>query len=168
MGHPNPYGNCGPPMDGLGCPKHHPFLTVDPITCMVTLHDPENPDCVVTIHPLQIQLYLKYDLEVRQSHGNPGSPMPVGYSLFAEILNLASPDTECQYRLSLYDPENQTWSRVNKPFPNGYLPSSYVDPRLDLLVTLGFISKQGNVDKQMVEDAIRTWRAPLWPISPEN
>ncbi|KNZ78039.1 hypothetical protein J132_02623, partial [Termitomyces sp. J132] len=71
MGHPNPYSNCGPLMDGLGHSKHHSFLTVNPITHMVTLCDPENPDCVIIIHPLQIQLYLKYDLEVCQSHGNP-------------------------------------------------------------------------------------------------
>ncbi|KAG5350007.1 hypothetical protein C0989_000724 [Termitomyces sp. Mn162] len=34
MGHPNPYGNCRSPMDRLGHPKHHPFLIIDPITCM--------------------------------------------------------------------------------------------------------------------------------------
>ncbi|KAG5730347.1 hypothetical protein E4T56_gene11740 [Termitomyces sp. T112] len=49
---------------------------------------------------------------------------------------------------------------VNRPFPSGYLPSTFVDPRLDLLVTLGFISKQGDVDKQTVKDAVRAWRAP--------
>ncbi|KAH0580578.1 hypothetical protein H2248_012575 [Termitomyces sp. 'cryptogamus'] len=86
--------------------------------------------------------------------------MPIGYPVFSEILNLADPETKCPYRLSQLDHQTHTWSQVNRPFPSGYLPSTFVDPRLDLLVTLGFISKQGDVDKQTVKDAVRAWHAP--------
>ncbi|KAG6887482.1 hypothetical protein C0995_014926 [Termitomyces sp. Mi166 len=125
MGHPSPYGNHGN-SNGFGCPKHHPFITIDPHTHMVMLHDPAN-----LLSPL-----------------------------FATILNLANPDNECQYRLTKYNPDADEWSRVNTPFPNGYLPSTYVDPCFDLLVTLGFIFKQENVNKQTVEDAVCAWCAP--------
>lgn len=127
---------------------------------MILLFDPENPDNPLCIHPLQIQMYIEFDLEVRQTQGWPRSPLPLGYSPFAAILNLACPETECKYHLAEYCPATHEWSKVKTPFPNGLLPTNYVDPRLDLLITLGFISKQGNVDKQTVEDAVRAWRAP--------
>ncbi|KNZ79605.1 hypothetical protein J132_09059 [Termitomyces sp. J132] len=50
--------------------------------------------------------------------------------------------------------------QVNRPFPNKYLPSTFVDPHLNILVTLGFISKQGDVDKQTVKDAVWAWCTP--------
>ncbi|KAG5725093.1 hypothetical protein E4T56_gene10261 [Termitomyces sp. T112] len=139
MGHPNPYKNRGNSGKGPTRPRFHPYLAVDSTTGLVTLRDPQNPSCWILLHPYQIQLYLDFDLEVRQTHGNPHSAMPIGYPL---------------------DHQTHTWSRVNRPFPNGYLLSTFVDPRLNLLVTLGFISKQGDVDKQTIEDAVRAWRAP--------
>ncbi|KAG5735150.1 hypothetical protein E4T56_gene17462, partial [Termitomyces sp. T112] len=41
-----------------------------------------------------------------------------------------------------------------------YLPNFYVDPHLDLLVILGFISKQGKVNKQTVSGP-QSWRRTL-------
>ncbi|KAG6875805.1 hypothetical protein C0992_002214 [Termitomyces sp. T32_za158] len=86
--------------------------------------------------------------------------MPIGYNTLATLLNLADPETECQYCLSAYNVQKKGWEKVSKPFPAGFLPATLVDPRLELLVTLGFITDQGNVDKQTVEDAVRAWRAP--------
>ena len=160
MGHPNPYGNRGLSGSGPGQNWHYPFLSFDPTTCMVVLHDPAHPGCETLLHPLQIQLYLDFDLEVHQTHGDPRSPVPMGYYLFASILNSADSDTECRYQLSTYNNEWCEWTKVKYPFPLGLLPTSFTNPCLDLLVMLGFISKQGDVDKQTVEDAIRAWWAP--------
>ncbi|KAG6859831.1 hypothetical protein C0995_003308, partial [Termitomyces sp. Mi166 len=49
---------------------------------------------------------------------------------------------------------------VNRLFPQDFLPTSFVDPRFKLLVTLGFISRQSNIDKETVEDAVQAWWAP--------
>ncbi|KAG5718449.1 hypothetical protein E4T56_gene18189 [Termitomyces sp. T112] len=37
---------------------------------------------------------------------------------------------------------------------------AFVDPYLNLFTTLGFITKQGSVDKQTIEDAVQAWQAP--------
>ncbi|KAG5331329.1 hypothetical protein C0989_008136 [Termitomyces sp. Mn162] len=127
---------------------------------MVILFDPRNPDNPLVVHPLQLHIYLEYELEICQTRGHPRSPFPVGYETVANILNLANPATECQYRLAEYDHQTETWSKVKTAFPTGFLLTAFVDPHLDLLTTLGFITKQGNVDKQTVEDAVWAWQAP--------
>ncbi|KAG6895795.1 hypothetical protein C0995_012201 [Termitomyces sp. Mi166 len=45
------------------------------------------------------------------------------------------------------------------PMPLDFLPT-FVNPHLELLVMLGFISRQGNIDKETVEDAVHAWHAP--------
>ncbi|KAG6876026.1 hypothetical protein C0993_006172 [Termitomyces sp. T159_Od127] len=86
--------------------------------------------------------------------------MPLGYNTFAMVLNLANPETKCQYCLLAYNKEEKGWKKVNKPFSNRFLPTTFVDPCLDIPVTLSFITNQGNVDKQTVEDAVRAWHVP--------
>lgn len=155
MGNPNSARH-----PGKGTGDQHPFISIDSSTGIVTIHDPENPGQNFSAHPLHIQLLLAFNLEVRQMRGRPTSPMPLGYQTFAEILNLADPVEECQYRLTVYSEEQKGWEKVNKLFPPRFLPSTFTDPCLELLVTLGFITNQGNVDKQTVEDAVQAWRAP--------
>ncbi|KAG6860986.1 hypothetical protein C0995_005222 [Termitomyces sp. Mi166 len=139
MGHSNPYGNCSYG-NGAGCPRHHPFLSINPATHMILVTDPDN-GCVYTLHPLQLQLDLDFDLDVQETHGRPRRPMPFAYAAFTDILALANPETECQYHLSELA-TNGDFTRVKTPFPKGFLPTAFVDPHLELLVTLGFISKQ--------------------------
>ncbi|KAG5349276.1 hypothetical protein C0989_004868 [Termitomyces sp. Mn162] len=127
---------------------------------MIIIFNPLDPDNPLVVHPLQVQVYLDYELEVCQTHSCLQSPFPMGYDTLTSILNLADPETKCKYRLAAYDQQTKTWSKVKNPFPPGLLPTTYIDLRLDLLATLGFIMKQGNVDKQTVEDAVRAWRAP--------
>ncbi|KAG5335679.1 hypothetical protein C0989_000752, partial [Termitomyces sp. Mn162] len=157
----HPFGNRGKGnSNSKGHPLHHPFVTIDSTTRMVILFDPWNPDNPLVVHPLQLHIYLEYELEICQTRGHPRSPFPMGYETIANILNLANPATECQYRLAEYDHQTETWSKVKTPFPTGFLPTAFVDPCLDLLTTLRFITKQGNVDEQTVEDAVWAWRAP--------
>ena len=95
MGHPNPYGNQGFHGGGSGRAQPHPFLSINPITRMIILRDPAHPGRETLLHPLHVQLYLNFDLEVCRTHGDPSSPIPMGYYLFASILNSADPNTEC-------------------------------------------------------------------------
>lgn len=83
--------------------------------------------------------------------------MPLEYQTLAKIFNLADPIEECQYQMSVYNKEKKSWEKINTPFPKGYLPSTFSDPCLEVLVTLGFITKQRNVDKQTVEDTVQAW-----------
>ena len=119
---------------------------------MVILCDPTAPDCWMSLHPLQ--------MKVQQTQGCPCSPILIGYALFANLINSADPNMECPYQLSTLSCKTNHWSKVNQPFPNGYLPSTYLNPCLDILVTLGFISNQENVDRWTVEDAVHVWHAP--------
>ncbi|KAG6870467.1 hypothetical protein C0995_012797, partial [Termitomyces sp. Mi166 len=145
---PSPMGHSN---HSAGCPKHHPFLSIDPATHMILVTDPDN-GCVYTLHPLQLQLYLDFDLDVRETHGQPHRPMPFAYAAFADILALANPETKSQYHL-LELAANGDFTRVKTPFPKGFLPTAFVDPCLELLIILKFISKQGLVDKETIEDA---------------
>ncbi|KNZ79068.1 hypothetical protein J132_04768 [Termitomyces sp. J132] len=157
----HPFGNWGQGNDKhKGQTYHHPFVSIDPTTRMIIIFDPLNPDNPLVMHPLQVQVYLDYELEVCQTHSHPQFPFPVGYDTFASILNLADPETECKYRLMAYNQQTETWSKVKNPFPPGLLPTAYINPHLDLLTTLGFVTKQGNVDKQTVKDAMQAWQAP--------
>ncbi|KAG6858470.1 hypothetical protein C0995_016375 [Termitomyces sp. Mi166 len=77
--------------------------------------------------------------------------MPSAYATFANILALTNPETKCQYCLSELT-ANGDFTRVKTPFPKGFLPRAFIDPRLKLLVTLRFIFKQGLVNKETVKD----------------
>ncbi|KAG6883331.1 hypothetical protein C0995_012446 [Termitomyces sp. Mi166 len=77
--------------------------------------------------------------------------MPAAYATFADILALTNPETKCQYHLSELA-ANGGFTQVKTPFPKGFLPTAFVDPHLELLVTIRFISKQGLVNKETIED----------------
>lgn len=76
------------------------------------------------------------------------------------IMNLADPKDECKYHLAEYNTDSHQWNKVKMLFPAGFLPSSFIDSQLDLLVMLRFISKQGNVDKQTIKNTVCAWCMP--------
>ncbi|KAG6894665.1 hypothetical protein C0995_013889 [Termitomyces sp. Mi166 len=105
-------------------------------------------------------LYLDFDLNVRDTHGLPCHPMPFAYAAFADILALTYPETKCQYYLSELA-ANWDFTQVKTLFSKGFLLTVFVDPHLELLITLRSISKQGLVDKKTVEDVVHAWHAPI-------
>ncbi|KAG6902446.1 hypothetical protein C0995_016625 [Termitomyces sp. Mi166 len=146
MGFPEPY---------YACLQHTTLSQMGPLNGPIALNNTH------TLHPLQLQLYLEFDIEVQTTRERPRIPCLLGYHMFANILDLANPEMECAYQLASHNNKTQQWSKVNKLFSKGFFPTAFTDSCLELLVTFGFITKQDNVDKQTIKDAVHTWRAPF-------
>ncbi|KAG6913399.1 hypothetical protein DXG01_007104 [Tephrocybe rancida] len=130
---------CGinyPTMSGSnnnGRPERHPFVTID--------------------HNSKImRMLVNYDVAAHNANGDTQAmpTAPAGYNTIASLLNSAP---QCPYHFAEFDRIERKYVNLDRPFPDNYFPTTFIDPQLDILVMFGFISKEGIVDRQAVKDS---------------
>ncbi|KAG6905605.1 hypothetical protein DXG01_001725 [Tephrocybe rancida] len=146
--------------DNNGHPNCHLFVTIDHGSKIIMIHNPQcDPSEAICIHPSQMCMLVSYDITACNANGNTQAmpTAPAGYNTSASLLN---PAPQCPYRFAEFDHIECKYVNLDHPFPDNYFPTTFVDPQLDILVMLGFISIEGVVDRQAIKDSLCTLRAP--------
>ncbi|KAG6824345.1 hypothetical protein H0H87_011971, partial [Tephrocybe sp. NHM501043] len=139
-----------------------PILFEDENTKTLTLINSARPKLTVTVHPFQLKAIIEFDAELRATNGYAHTEMPAGYMEVVNVINLADYDKECKYALSMWDYEKKKWSISSIPFPpKFYWPTTYIPISYQLLVMLGFISKEGVINTHVVKETVQGWHNPL-------